>query len=481
MNMSSKWGAIALIAILLSGCTVGPNFQAPQTQMPADWVPPTSQPTTNQSVATAEIPEIGKWWEVFHDPTLNSLIDRAYESNLDLKVAETRIREARATRIIATAALWPSLDSSASYTRAGIVRSGPTDLYRAGLDASWEIDVFGGNRRNVEAATAELESSIESRRDVLVTLMSEVALTYIDLRSFQREIEIAYENLDAQRHSADLTRRRLVAGFVSRLDTANADASVASTESTIPSLQASVRQSIYALSVLLGQQPAALVSELSETASIPLVPARVPVGLPSDLLRRRPDIRQAEANLHAATADIGVAVSDLYPRFSLDGSFSYQGDRPGHLMTLQNGAWAIGPSVSWNIFDAGRIRANIEFQKAAAEASLLAYQSTILTALQDVENSLVAYETEQHHYKYIVISVDANRLALDISTQLYANGQTTFLDVLNAQRSLFGAQTAQVDSERTIATNLVSLYKALGGGWEFEEQPTSQPTTQPEK
>lgn len=475
MNMSSKWGASALVAVMLAGCMVGPNFEKPQPSMPEGWVPPTSQPTTQQSIATTAPADVARWWTVFQDPTLNSLIDRAYESNLDLKQAETRIRQARAAQTISNSGLYPSLNSSASYSRSGVVQSGPHDLFRAGLDASWEIDVFGGTRRSVEAATARVESSIEDRRDVLVTLGSEVALAYMNLRAFQREIDIAYKNIDAQRHSADLTRQRARVGFVGGLDTANAEASVASTESAIPSLKSAVRQSIYSLSVLLGRDPAALVEELSETASIPVVPPEVPVGLPSELLRRRPDIRRAEADLHAATATVGVAVSDLYPRFSLNGAFSFSSGRLGNLFTLRDGAWAFGPAVSWNIFDAGRIRANIELQKAVQESTLLAYQRSILIALQEVENALVAYETEQHHRQFVVISVNANRRALDLSTQLYTNGQTTFLDVLNAQRSLFASETSLVDSDRTIATNLVALYKALGGGWEFEDQPTTQP------
>ncbi|HVT87933.1 MAG TPA: efflux transporter outer membrane subunit [Tepidisphaeraceae bacterium] len=468
--MRTTRGAGVFILALLAGCTVGPNYHAPQTAMPAGWVPPTTAPTTQQSVATSEPVNLVEWWTVFNDPMLNNLVTRAVKSNLSLRQAEARIRQARASRQVVGSALWPSADASGSYRRSGVGNTGPRDLFTAGLDASWEIDVFGGTRRSIEAADADLQSTIEDRNDVLISLIAEVALNYIDLRSFQHEIDIARRNLADQRSSADLTRQRRIAGFVSALDTANADASVASTESQIPSLEAAVRQTIYSLSVLLGLEPATLLKELNEPAPIPLPPAQVPVGLPSDLLRRRPDIRRAESNLHAATASIGVATSDLFPRFSLTGSVGTSNNSLNGLLDRNRATWSIGPGVSWNIFDAGRIRGNIELRNAAAQEALIGYQNTILVALQDVENSLISYEKEQEHRRSLAAAVDANRQAVIISTQLYRAGNTDFLNVLNAQRSLLGTEDALAQSDRTIATNLVSLYKALGGGWGSQDE-----------
>lgn len=459
----------AAIALFLTGCTVGPDYQAPQASMPQTWIGPTSAPSTQQSVTVNQPAEVAQWWRVFNDPKLESLITRAVESNLDLLQSESRIRQARASRRIASSSLFPSVDTSGSYRRRGVDDRG-TDLFQAGLDASWEIDVFGGTRRNVESAEAEMKFAVEDRRDVLITLVSEVAFTYIDLRGFQREIEISNRNLAAQRHSANLTRQRAGAGFVSRLDTVNAEASVATTESQIPSLEQAVRQSIYSLSVLLGLPPAALLEELTATTPIPTAPLQVPVGLPSELLLRRPDIRRAEARLHSDTAQIGVATADLFPRFSLTGSLGTSSDRLRGLASWSNATWSIGPGVTWNIFDAGRIRANIDVQNEFQKQSLLGYQRSVLTALQDVENSLIAFEKEQQRRQSLAAAVDANRRALEISTQLYTQGETNFLDVLNAQRSLFVTEDALVQSDRTIATNLVSLYKALGGGWEEDEQ-----------
>jgi len=450
---------------------VGPDYQRPKTNMPATWVgatsQPTTQPTTRTSITTTEPVELREWWKAFHDATLDSLIQRAIESNLNLQQAELRIRQARGARAIAAGGLWPTVDVSTSYRRSRSGGIGSADFYQAGFDASWELDIFGRLRRCVEAADADIVFAIEDRRDVLVTLLSELALNYTDLRGFQRQIAIAERNLQTERRSLDLTRRRAAGGFVSGLDVANAEAEVASTESRIPLLEQNVQQVIYSLSVLLGREPAALLDELTVDAPIPTTPPAVPVGLPSELLCRRPDIRRAEAQLHAATARIGVATADLFPRFSLTGSLGTSGNQPKDLVNWDNRFWSIGPSVSWPIFDAGKIRANISVQTAIQEQVLVGYRSTILIALQDVENALIAYAKEQQHQASLIAAATANRRALDLATQLYTQGQTSFLEVLLAQRSLLASEDALVQSERTMATNLIALYKALGGGWEI--------------
>jgi NodT family efflux transporter outer membrane factor (OMF) lipoprotein len=463
---------IALSSLtLIAGCMVGPDYQQPKTNVPDSWVgttsQPTTQPTTRTSITIAEPTELREWWKTFHDATLDSLITRAIESNLDLQQAELRIRQARAGRAVVAGGLWPNADVSASYRRSRAAGTSSRDFYQAGFDASWEIDVFGGVRRSIEAADADIAFAIEDRRDVLVTLLSEVALNYMDLRGFQRQIAIAEKNLASVRRSVDLTRRRFAGGFVSGLDVANSEAELAANESRIPVLEQNVQQVIYSLSVLLGREPGALLNELKAEGPIPATPPAVPVGLPSELLRRRPDIRRAEANLHAATARVGVATADLFPRFSLTGSLGTSGSQPKDLGNWDNHFWSIGPSVSWPIFDAGRIRANIGVQTAVAEQTLLGYRSTVLIALQDVENSLIAYAKEQQHQVSLNAAVTANRRAVDLATQLYTQGQTDFSDVLLAQRSLLASEDAMVQSERTMATNLISLYKALGGGWEI--------------
>jgi outer membrane protein, multidrug efflux system len=471
-----RFFAIALLfAAIVAGCTVGPNYETNDTQMPAGWVQPTTAPTTQQSVATTQPADVAQWWTVFHDPTLQRLIDRAVVSNLDLKQAAARIRQARASRGIARADQQPNVDVSGTYQRTSPADQ-PTDLFRAGLDATWELDIFGGIRRNVEAADAEITFAVEDYRDVMVTLTAEVAFNYIDLRGFQRAVEIARRNLQAQRRSADLTRQLRRAGFVGGLDAANADAAVYSTESAIPIIEQNARQAIYNLSVLLGQQPAALLEELNAAGDIPAPPPRVPIGLPSELLLRRPDIRRAEAAIHAATARIGVATADLFPRFTLTGGLSTQGSKFSSLFNWNNSLWSIGPNVSWPIYDAGRIQSNIELREAIEQELLFGYERTVLIALQDVENALIAYEKEQQRYDALVGAVDASRRAVQFSTDLYTQGQTDFLNVLTAQRSQLLTEDALVQSERTMATNLVALYKALGGGWDESDLAHSDAT-----
>jgi len=470
--------ALVIAVVGGGGCMVGPDFETPDRPMPRGWVGPSTQPATRASVTTDAATDVATWWENFNDPVLDSLVDRAIGQNYDLAIAASRLRQARAARTIASAQLWPQVDSSASYDRAGTLGGGSSSLFRAGLDAAWELDIFGGVRRSVEAANADITSAREDVRDVLVTLTSEVALNYLDLRGFQRQIVIARQNLGTQEGTADLVRRRREAGFIRQLDLTSAEAQVAATRSQIPRLEQSERQTIYNIALLLGVEPAVLVNELEQDAPIPVVPADVPIGLPSDLLRRRPDIRRAEANLHGATARVGVATADLFPRFSLTGAIGVAGTSLKSLGNVNNAPWSIGPSVSWPVFTAGSIRANIAVQTESQEQAAMFYEQSVLTALRDVESSLVAYAREQQRRVSLREAVDLNRERVQIAQKLYVGGETDSLNVLDAQRSLFAAEDALVQSDTTVATNLVSLYKALGGGWEAVA-PEQAATTRP--
>ncbi len=460
---------LALCLLIAHGCTVGPDFRPTLTRMPAAWTGPTGQMSFDESRRA----ELLHWWTTFNDAVLTSLVQRAMQSNLDLLQAQARIRQARAARGVAFAGLWPFTDATASFSRSHSVGSSSlgtvgimNNLYRTGLDAAWEADIFGGLRRTVETADADLQTAVEAYGGIQVTLAGEVALNYIDLRTFQQEIVIARDNLEAQQRTAVITGKRFEAGLVSALDVANADAQVATTTSLIPVLETSARQAIYNLSVLLGLEPAALIEELSQTVSIPGDPPAIPMLLPSDLLLRRPDIRQAEAQIHGATARIGVATADLFPKFNLTGSYGFQGDESGEWIKRANRTWSFGPSVNWNIFDAGRIRFNIALQKAIQEETLHAYEKTVLTALQEVENALIAYAKEQERRIALIDAVSANRKAVELSTKLYTEGLTDFLNVLSAQRALFAAEDTLALSTRNLSADLVALYKALGGGWE---------------
>jgi multidrug efflux system outer membrane protein len=471
--------AFAGLIFLAGGCAVGPNYEKPDLPVPPSW-----QEAQQQGVATRST-ELAQWWSEFKDPLLDSLVERAMKSNLDLRIAEARIREARAVRASAAAGAWPTVDVSGSYIRnrssknafsispqgtGGSSSFGGSrleqNLYDAGFDANWEIDVFGGVRRSVEAADATIEASLESRRDILVTLLGDVARNYIELRGAQRRLSVVRANLKAQQDTLDLTSVRFQAGLASDLEVAQAEAQVNTTAAQIPTLESSLKQAAYSLDVLLGLQAGALWGELSKETAIPGLPPEVLVGLPSDLLRRRPDIRLAERQLAAATAQVGAAMADLFPRFSLTGAIGLRSISASDWFTSGSRYWSIGPTITWPIFDAGRIRANIEIRNAQQEQALGQYQKAVLTAFGDVESALVNYANEQIRYRSLTDAVAANRRALDMANDLYIKGLVDFLNVLEAQRSLYSSESDLAQSEVAMASNLVALYKALGGGWE---------------
>ena len=500
-------GGLAALALVTAGCAVGPRFAPPQPTMPAAWQ--AGGRTTDDGIQKSEVgsqkSEVGgqpsapspntqhpaavpppdthsptplpadalvRWWEQFNDPVLNSLVTRAAQTNLDIRLAESRLRQARAELGVTDAGLWPQLNMNGSAQRSRSPGPGGNGVignsFQAGFDAAWELDIFGGTRRAVEAAEADLAAAQESRRDVLVSLLAELAVDYVALRGSQRRLVIARENLAMQQHSAELTRLRFKGGLASALDVANAAAQVASTAAQLPMMEAASQQTIHALCLLLACEPGALTAELSRPGAIPLAPAGIPVGVPSDLLRRRPDIRNAEAQIHGATARIGVALADLFPKFTLSGNAGLSGNKPHTLVDMHNRFWSFGPSATWPIFDAGRILSNVRVQRALQEQALLTYEKTVLTALQEVENALVVSAREQEHVRLLQEAVTANRKALNLALQLYTEGQTDFLSVIEAQRSLYGAEEALALSDQAVATDLISLYKALGGGWKKE-------------
>jgi len=466
--------AIVTASLLLfaTGCTVGPNYEKPDVPIPGGWQ------EAQQGGLDSRSSDLARWWSAFNDPLLDTLVERAIQSNLDLRVAEARIREARAARAVTAAGAWPTIDTSTVYSRTrssvnAFAVSAPSsggnleqDLYKTGFDASWEIDVFGGVRRSVEAADANIEVSIEDRRATLVTLLGDVAKNYIDLRGFQRQLGVARENLKAQQETLELTKVRFDAGLASDLEVAQAETLVNGTAAQLPPLENSLKQSAYSLDVLLGLEPGALWGELSSDAPIPKLPPEVLVGLPSELLRRRPDIRRAERQLAAATAEVGAATADLFPKFSLTGIFNLQSVSASDWFTGRSRFWSVGPTIRWPVFDAGRIRANIEVRNAQQEQALRQYEKAILTGLEDVEKSLVSYVKEQARNRSLVDAVAANRRAVQLVNELYTRGLVDFLNVLITQRALYNTESDLAQSNALMASNLVALYKALGGGWD---------------
>jgi NodT family efflux transporter outer membrane factor (OMF) lipoprotein len=458
---------------LLAGCAVGPNYHAPQVSAPTQWTSPLVGGETNGPTDLAD------WWENFDDTNLDSLMTTAIQSNLTLRVAEAHVREARAEQGVASGKLWPAVGSSASYSRNRWGQNTfpplPSDsafdhnAYSAGFDAAWELDVFGGTRRAVEAANAEIGAAEFGQRDVLVSLLAEVARNYITARGYQQRLAITRQNIQAEQDILDLTSNRFQNGLNSDLDVQQARALLSSTVAQVPALEAGFDESVYHLAVLLGQQPGALLHGMSDARPIPLTPPDVPVGLPSDLLQRRPDVRRAERELAAATARIGVAKADYFPKFSLTGFAALESISADNWFDYSSRAWSAGPTVQWELFEAGRIRANVRVHTARQEEALNTYQQTVLIALEDTENALTAYAKEQVRRQSLSQSVQANQRALELSTQLYQNGLADFLRVLDSERSLYAAQDALVQSDQTVSLNLVQLYKALGGGWETAE------------
>jgi multidrug efflux system outer membrane protein len=485
MNQHVKRGVVLALSAALSGCMVGLDYKRPKTHAPETFGESHQGPTTQPTPTV----DLSQWWTTFNDPELESLIHRAIASNYDLLTAESRVRQARAQLGSTEATLFPTLDIDGTATKSqgsgnlssGVVgvpgagavgagtnvfgRSRPT-LYQAGFDAGWEIDVFGGTRRAIEAASADLEAQVDARRNVLVTVVAEVAHDYILIRGLQVQLALTYSNLKSQQDTLDLTKSRFNAGLTSDLDVAQAEAQVATTAAQVPALEIQIRQTTHQLGILLGLEPMALEEELGKKSEIPPTPSEIPVGLPSELLRRRPDVRQAERQLQEATANIGVAVAELFPKFSLTGTVGQESGRFSLLGRADSTYWSIGPSVTWRIFDFGQLRGQVRVSNALQEQALYNYKKIVLQSFSDVEDALVAYAQDQKRTRALNDSVASNQRAVNLSEQLYTRGLGDFLNVLTAERNLYAAQNDATISQTNVSTDLVQLYKALGGGWD---------------
>ena len=460
-----------LMGLFLWGCApVGPNYTPPPVPRPEQW----TQPRGSDALQPVE----STWWRQLEDPLLVQCVEKALSDNQDLKAAAARVRQARAQRAAAFGTLLPSVTAGAGYAHSEGSETtvmGPfmkridaidQDLYQAGFDASWEIDVFGGARRSVEAATAREEASQESYRDVLVSVAAETARLYVELRGAQRQLAVAEKNAALQKHTLRLVENKREASLASQLEVEQARAQLEQTLSNIPPLQANIRAAAYAIAVLTGEPPDALLQELLETQPLPGPPDVVPVGLPSDLLRRRPDVRRAERNLHAATADIGAATADLFPRFFLTGSAGLESKKFTEVFQANSLAWSLGPSISWPVFQGGRIRANIAASEARRDEILAAYRQAVLSALKDVETALVRYAQRRLEQERIAASYAAQAKAVQMAEAQYRNGLQNFLTVLDAERRLNDIENGLAVTETRVVSDLISLYKALGGGWE---------------
>jgi NodT family efflux transporter outer membrane factor (OMF) lipoprotein len=493
--MLKRIPAVPLL-LLLAACTVGPDYSPPEWLSPGSWFARKGEPIPPEpSVAVAE-PIDPDWWKLFKDPQLTNLERRVVAENLDVRVAGVRIVESRAQLGIVGAAQFPTLNANGSYTRqkpsdlgvfsaapnalgasgafgatTGGIRSShlnPFDVYQVGFDASWELDLWGAVRRSVESATASVVASNEARRAVLLSTVAELARDYIMLRGTQSQLQIARDNLRTAQQSLQLTQQRATGGVTTDLDVANAAAQVRTTAAQIPPLQQQESELINAISLLLGQPPNALQTDLITAKRVPPVPPRVPVGLPSELARRRPDIREAEAQLHAATADIGVAVANFYPSVTLSGSVGLQALQPWKMFDINARNYALGPGITIPIFQGGQLRGTLELRKAQQQEAAINYQKTVLQAWHDVDNALTAYKTEQARRNQLIQAVAQNERALSLAQSRYQEGVADFLQVLTAQQNLLSTQQQLAIATTNVSANLVALYKALGGGWETQ-------------
>jgi multidrug efflux system outer membrane protein len=495
-----------LLAMTLAGCAVGPNFTPPEAKAPPDWrdIERVQNPPDDMRIPHATSPSIvntnadpdPRWWRTFNDATLDSLIERATAGNLDLQSAVLRIESARQQALASGAQGLPQVSANASYQREdlgikGLLQSagvggqidalpsgtaarvnqaidsatGPVNLFQDGFDASWELDLFGRVRRSVESANAQTQSAIEDRNDALVSLEAEVAQTYSQLRGAQYLKQVTLAEIDAEQKILDLTKEQARVGLTSQSDVESATAQVGSLQAQLPQFDAQIAQALNGLAVLTGSPPGTLDAELDAPGAIPPVPPLVPIGLPSTLARRRPDIRRAEADLHAATAEVGVAVAQMYPDVSLTGSIGTRATRAKYLAHWSNLFWSWGPSVSLPIFEGGALRANVKIANAQAAQAALQYRSTVLKALQDVDNALVSYRTDQNRREALTRTVAANNTSLNLATDSYRKGIVSFITVLDAERQLAGTRQQLAQSTVSVTTDLIAVYKSLGGGW----------------
>ena len=515
--------AALLSVALLSACTVGPDFKTPDAQLPAHYhdtqrassasplaAPGIATPRTTPSTVTQQADIDPQWWHSFHDPMLDALIADALAGNLDLQEAVLRIAEARAQVLQAGAQGLPSLNATASYNREqlgleGILKSKgvfnqtnalasnstlnglspgagaqlqqgannllnqltqPINIFQVGFDASWELDLFGRVRRSVESANAQTEARIANSRDAMLSLEAEVAQTYAQLRGAQQLRQVTIEQIAVNRQILDLTRNRQQHGLENQSAVESAAGQMTSDQAQIPHYDQQIAQAMSALAVLTGTPPGTLDQSLADPGTVLREPPVVPIGLPSTLARRRPDIRAAEANLHAATAQVGVSVAQLYPDVSLTGQFGTRATRASYLTEWASHFYSFGPSVSLPIFQGGALVASVRLAKTQQAEAALEYRKTVLDALRDIDDALVAYRSDQARRDALDQTDQANEHAYELASEAYRHGIVSFITVLDAQRQATQARQQLTSADTQVITDLVSLYKALGGGWE---------------
>jgi len=470
--------ALLLMAMAsLGACSVGPDFQAPQADLPPTW------DASLQAGSSVAGQRENQWWAQLGDPQLTALVEQAVAANLDVRLAANRLEQSRLLRQVTGSQQVPGVSVGAGYTRernsavglndpSGQAGKAPFELWSSALDASWEVDLWGHVRRAVEAADAQIALSAAQRDGVRLSIAAETASNYVRLRGVQAKLAVARQNLEIARQSSNLTQTRFDNGVTTNLDTANAAAQVASIEAVLPVLGAQQDRLINTLSYLLGKPPQALSAALHPPRRIPHPAPAVPVGLPSELAQRRPDIQQSEAELHRATAAIGVAKADFYPRISLGASLGMQAQNGSDLGAWSSREWSYGPSLYLPIFQGGRLTGTLELRKRQQQQAALNYQRVVLGAWHEVDNAMHDYAAEKQHHQALQRAVEQNNIALSTARARYAEGAVDFINVLGVQRSLLATQSELVDSATEAALDRVRLYRALGGDWPAQANST---------
>ncbi len=483
-----------LSLLLLAGCMVGPNYRKPEIAMPAEFLEGKGETEGSES-------NLCGWWKQFNDPLLDELIAQAASANFDWRIALEQIIEARAQYKVQRSKLFPEIDLNAAAIRSRnsqnffnpsstelLSTSAPStnpalasassgistyqDFFQVGFDAIWELDFFGKFRRAKNAAYDSWEASRDEAQAVLILALSEVARSYVEIRGFQQKIKLTCEKIRADEEELALTQALFAAGLDSEIDVEGLIATLESDRAALPLLETGLKQTIFALAVLLGQLPEPLVARFNEIGPIPSGMDKVPIGLPSDLLRRRPDVRSAERQLAAATEMIGYAVADLFPHISLTGTgYGYESAMRTNWLTPPSRYWNIGPIINWDLIDFGRTRGQIAIQNSLQRQALLSYEKSVIAALQDVEGALIAYFEEQKRSGFLGEQVGADERALQLNEDLYRSGLANEIQVLEARKTLIDAQNTLVDSQQSLASDLIALYKALGGDWECCSMP----------
>lgn len=473
--------------LALSGCMVGPNYQPPENAVPENW--------SRKTESASSEPLKTDWWKIFDDPLLEKYIEMAAGHNKELLIAEANILQARALRQVAASALFPQAESNINATKTYFSKNGPVfvgntitagpssvtglpfqiqtpqvqTLYNVLFDVNWEIDLFGKTRRGMEAAKAVWESTIEQRNDILITVLAEIARNYIELRSNQKRVELLKENVAILEELKEIMQVRFEKGYINLLDLEATIAEVAEARARIPSINAEIYRSIYTLSILTGNLPEALVDELMPAKPMPLLPKEIAVGLRSDLLRRRPDIRSAERQLAAATANVGVAVASFYPSIVLSADAGFQSLKLNNLFTAKSKTWDFGGNIGTPIFQGGSLVGNLHAMEAAVNAATFAYQQIVLSALQEAESALIAYADDLKIARELVISSEMNGRIVELTKIRFDKGLVGRVDLIEKKKILIQSELNLLDSGSKALTDLIILYKVLGGGWEPEE------------